>query len=272
MNNHNLFGMFLTVRGHPFSRADRRLAFFCQCCLALWIAVMFRQSSLNSVQQAAVKLFFISPMAVMINKYIYYMLSCPCLRNMKEHGGSRKYFAMCCEGFGKFAVLPSLALYLTALVVAAIYTPEQEEAPALLIAKFAYSIIIVTAFYECVYAYKHFITGRWYWELRICNICVFTLGKFFHEKIQHGFFLQPHQFVRQEGGCRGMISWVIEKQIIGTFEPETSTLIATSNEAVSSPTSSSEVPMEDENLEHNVANESKVDSTIVAQNVDVIAI
>jgi hypothetical protein len=130
MNNHQVLSMIACVKGHPFSRAERRMAYMLQQSFAFAMAavvstmtfpdteygIMGISYTLNDADmKLIVNMCIISPFIIILYKVIFLLFSCPCLRisctwrwlvcikNCIE-GGSELFAAAICTIVGLFSI------------------------------------------------------------------------------------------------------------------------------------------------------------------------
>jgi hypothetical protein len=185
MNNHSILSMFMTVKGHPYSRGEKRSTFFCQNCIAISFAAFAAQ--LSATEAIAVNILVISPVMILLKTQLYYLLACPCLRSCHEKGGCAGGCASFLESIGWFIVIPFIFICLAALIVATILNDGEAKYAGNHIASYAYSVHVVAAVQEVVMVYvMYFLTGRYSIKMYFCCIPIMTFGKYYNDKVLCG--------------------------------------------------------------------------------------
>ena len=180
--------MFLSVKGHPYSRAEKRSTFFCQNCLALGFAVFIDAVGWGQAGAVLFNIFVVSPTMIMLKKQLYYALACPCLRSCHERGGCSACCASCLEGLGFFVLLPIIGIALVFLLMAAMYTHGLVRTAGYRIAGYAYSVHVISSIQEIVLIWAMFFwTGRYSLKVSFCCIPLATFGTYYNEKVRCGF-------------------------------------------------------------------------------------
>lgn len=216
MNNHSILSMFLTTKGHPYTRAEKRSTFFCQNCIALSFSVFIDALQLDDNASLYMNIFVVSPVMVLVTLQLYYLLACPCLRSCNERGGCAACFASCVESIGWLLLAPICCGCLAFLFSAAIVNRGAVLSAGYRIASYAYSVHVVSATQEAVLSMMHFLTGRYHVKLYVCCIPVMSFGKYYQQKVICGL-VEGADYLKipKKSYFCGLIGleWIIEKNL-----------------------------------------------------------
>jgi hypothetical protein len=209
--------MFLSVKGHPYSRAEKRSTFFCQNCIALSFSVFIDALQLTEDARFYINIFVISPIMVFVTMQLYYILACPCLRPCHERGGCSSSFADCVQSLGWLLVIPIVFGCLAFLLAAALVNRGAIPSAGHRISSYAYSVHIVSATQEAMITCLYFLTGRYSCKLYICCCPVFNFGTYYSQKILCGLKEGVHysKIPKQSFLC-GLVGleWTIDQDLL----------------------------------------------------------
>jgi hypothetical protein len=215
MNHHAFLGMFLAVRGHPYSRFYRRMTFLAVNCLLFFLSIIVHNPSLSNQEALSISIFIFSPGSFLVKKWFYYLLACPCINHCRERNTKWSFRCVkCWSGFGHFLSYPLIAGFLSLLFVAGLFTvfhPSKE------LFHFIYAINLVAFGEELLYILCLFGNGRFYWKLQLLGIPIITIGKYFHDKailLQWKYQFHHNQQLRDDSTSSTSSNIVADFEII----------------------------------------------------------
>jgi hypothetical protein len=195
MNNHPLFSMSMSIRGHPYSRTEKRSAFFCLNCVALSFSVFVQAMKLGSVGSLMFNMFVVSPVMLIINYQMYILLACPCTMSLRAAGGCRSACAACLNALGWVILLPTIGGCIVFLLMASLFNDGGLDRAGIHIASFAYSVHLLSSVQEFVWAFRLFMTGRYCISVSLLNCFpLVTFGDYFRQKIKYAGLVEGIDF------------------------------------------------------------------------------
>lgn len=185
MNNHSFLSMFMAVRGHPFSRAARRLTYLSANCVTFFMAVVL--TKLDPVAAQVVSVLAISPLVILVRKWMFSLLACPCHREILEredrHDCSYWFYA-CLGGSGHLLAYLFVCAFVAILLPAAVLTVKtaHDNGPQMIIG-YAHSVTLASFGQEFIYALLVFWTGEACVTIKLCGSPVLGYGGYFRDKV-----------------------------------------------------------------------------------------
>eukprot|EP01033_Poteriospumella_lacustris_P013615 gene13615-9751_t len=184
MNNHSFLSMFMAVRGHPFSRAARRLTYLSANSVTFFMAVLL--TKLDPVAAQVVSVLVISPLVILVRKWMFSLLACPCHREVleREDRNCAYWWYACLGGTGQLLAYFFVCAFVAILLPAAVLTvkTENDHAPQLIIA-YAHSVTLASFGQEFIYALLVFWTGEACVTIKLCGSPVLGYGGYFRDKV-----------------------------------------------------------------------------------------
>lgn len=173
-NNHSMFSMFASSKSNPYSRGEKRLAFFFQHCLAFFFAAIVANAGMDTASEILFNCLIIVPVTLFVNKMFYYLLSCPCLINDYEWCICQ-CISDCIEVMGAAIAYPMALVAFFLLLMASIYTKGDNYNS---LGVYAYQIHVLSTFTDTVMVALQFRHNT-YVAYSIFGIEVFCTGTWF---------------------------------------------------------------------------------------------
>lgn len=178
-NHHSILSMFAAVKSNAFARSERRIAYFVQHSLALFFAALVTEVGFDPVTKIAFNIFVITPITLIVNKFFYYMLTCPCL--IREYRWTIcRYMAKCLEYIGLLIAYPMSLVSFGLLLIAATLTVGDHFA---VVAAYAYQVHVVSMGTDTLMATLLFRKNT-YTVYKVCGITVYEIGQWFKEYVE----------------------------------------------------------------------------------------
>jgi hypothetical protein len=185
MCNHNtILSTFMSIRGAPFSRHAKRVAFLVQNCVVFFFSVVITAAfKTESVYSIIFNIFVVAPFSLLVHETMYYTLACPCLARC--HHSS--FCCICVKTFqcmGRLIAYPMVLIGIALLVLASVLSVSHHAGA--LVAKFAFSVHLETAALELFFTLLAFWSAEVTVSLQLCGcLQIFQLGKVVHDKIAY---------------------------------------------------------------------------------------
>lgn len=178
--------MFMAVRGHPYSRNARRLTYLSANCITFFFSILLIRANLSPASMTVLSIFVVSPVAIIVRKWVYALLTCPCHRPIlerEERGGL--YYCYSCLGFsGTIVAYLCVIGFMAVLYPAAMATPSADSGEgASLVVNYAHSVTLTSFGQEFIYAFLVFWTGEASVTIKLCRTPVLGYGGYFHDKV-----------------------------------------------------------------------------------------
>ncbi len=177
--------MFLSTRGHPYTRRARRTCFMLQNAIAFFLSVIVLHQNFGPKTSLAFNILVISPITLCINSFFYY-INCPCLQSKKTRCNT---FWI---NFSRVISYPIAWIGIAVLFAASCYFQDRLDPYGKhSLAKFVYSCHVVSTLANTLYIFLLFFTGREYFRVILCGIPVLHVGRWFYEfAIADGMFVR----------------------------------------------------------------------------------
>lgn len=174
----------MAVRGHPFSRAARRLTYLSANCVAFFMAVVL--TKLNPFAAEMVSIFAISPLVIVVRKWMFSLLACPCHREILEREDRDcSYWCYAALGWsGHGLAYLFVCAFIAILLPAAVLTVKtaDDTGPEMIIS-YARSVTLTSFGQEFLYALLVFWTGEACVTIKLCGSPVLGYGGYFRDKV-----------------------------------------------------------------------------------------
>jgi len=181
LNNHSIVGMFAALKGHPFSRYERRMAFIVRHGLAFLICIAFSQLSLSTPLKVVLNTLVVTPLMAFVNQSYYILMACPCLQG--EHTSCLTNCFKCVEGgsffFAHFCCLISIIW----VIVAGVITYDNDHYATL--GKYVYQVLAFGLGLEVILLYLSFFSSTFCVEFKLFGYVFYTISDWFSEKCKY---------------------------------------------------------------------------------------
>lgn len=204
LNNHCVMSMFSASLSNPFSRNERKMAFFVQHCMAFFLAATITNAGADPLTKVLLNAFVIVPITLIINNSFYMVLTCPCLINDYQWAVCR-WCSSCLEWLGGTIAYPMCLLSVFFLLLSASFLSNEDNYESLV--SYAYQIHVLSIFSDVMLTSFKFRTND-YTAFYFCGIPVFSFGQWFKEYCGVHHFVENVDYAISTRSCCGLVKSV----------------------------------------------------------------
>lgn len=146
-----------------------------------------------------ITIMILAPSTLAVRNFFFTLLACPCLRKQMErieeenrlYDEFKRKRKCCCNFwvsvahcFGVLFAYPLISIFIVLLILSAMFGPDRTTySSSMDLVVFAYSVHVVAAGIDILHTFVLFWTGDSCYQLTIGKRVIFTIGKYYLEKI-----------------------------------------------------------------------------------------
>lgn len=176
--------MVMSTKGNPFTRAERRVAFFAQNTFALFCQVLIKVVATDPTDVLLINILFVSPISILFNRTFYYLLACPCLVKYEKDDAHKSCCVRLLMFLGAVVIVPATLFALSLLIFCALFSGKHFHAAERTIGNYAWSVHVIAAIQELIFTTLLFFSGKQTSIVKVCGVEVFSVGKWYQGKVE----------------------------------------------------------------------------------------